>query len=55
MPRPLSPTFGPRERFLGLNQRYYGSVAVDAPAGTMTVELKLQDGTLMHREVIAAV
>ncbi len=53
-PRPLSPTFGPRERFLGLRQRYYGSVGIDAPARTMTVDLKLQDGTVVHREVIGA-
>jgi alkaline phosphatase D len=51
---PLSPTFGPIERFLGLNQRSYGSVIVDPAAGTMTVDLKLQDGTLRHRTVIRA-
>jgi alkaline phosphatase D len=49
---PLSPTFGPVERFLGLQQRSYGSVAVDPRAKTMTVELKLQDGTVRHRTVI---
>ena len=53
--RPLSATFGPQERFLGLNERYYGSVEIDARAGTMTVDLKLQNGTLKHREVITGV
>jgi alkaline phosphatase D len=53
--RPLSPTFGPVERFLGLNQRSYGSVAVDPVSRTMTVDLKLQDGTLRHRTAIHAV
>jgi alkaline phosphatase D len=52
--RPLSPTFGPVERFLGLNQRSYGSIAVDPHSHTMTVDLKLQDGTLRHRTVIRA-
>ncbi|MEV6522513.1 alkaline phosphatase D family protein [Longispora sp. NPDC051575] len=51
---PLSPTFGAQERFLGLNERYYGSVAVDPVSRTMTVDLKLQDGTLKHREVLVA-
>jgi alkaline phosphatase D len=51
---PLSPTFGPVERFLGLNQRSYGSIAADPVARTMTVDLKLQDGTLRHRTVIPA-
>jgi alkaline phosphatase D len=51
---PLSPTFGPIEHFLGLNQRSYGSIAVDPVARTMTVDLKLQDGTLRHRTVIPA-
>lgn len=51
---PLSPTFGPVERFLGLNQRSYGSVSVDPIGRTMTVDLKLQDGTLRHRTVIPA-
>jgi alkaline phosphatase D len=50
---PLSPTFGPVEHFLGLNERSYGSVTID-PRGTMTVDLKLQDGTLRHRTVINA-
>lgn len=53
-PRPLSPTFGPRETFLGLHERYYGAVAVDGGAGTMTVDLKVESGELRHREVIAA-
>lgn len=52
--RPLSPTFGPEERFLGLNERYYGSVHVDAAAATMTVDLKDQHGSLRHRTVIPA-
>jgi alkaline phosphatase D len=51
---PLSPTFAPTERFLGLGQRSYGSVAVDPRKRTMTVDLKLQDGTLRHRTVILA-
>ena len=51
---PLSPTFGPIEHFLGLNSRSYGSVAVDPHSHTMTVDLKLQDGTLRHRTVIRA-
>lgn len=50
--RPLSPTFAPQERFLGLNERYYGSVAIDPAAATMTVDLKAQDGTVRHRTVI---
>jgi hypothetical protein len=44
-PRPLSPTFGPSETFLGLHERYYGAVAVDAGAGTMTVDLKVERGS----------
>jgi alkaline phosphatase D len=51
---PLSPTFGPVERFLGLQERSYGSVTVDPRERTMTVDLKLQDGTLRHRTVIRA-
>ncbi|MBW3651519.1 MAG: alkaline phosphatase D family protein [Actinobacteria bacterium] len=53
-PRPLSPTFGPQETFLGLNERYYGAVAIDASAGTMTVDLKVENGDLRHRQVIRA-
>lgn len=34
-PRPLSPTFGPEETFLGLDERYDGAVAIDASAGTI--------------------
>lgn len=52
--RPLSPTFGPVERFLGLGARSYGSVSVDPGTRTMTVDLKLEDGSLRHRTVISA-
>jgi alkaline phosphatase D len=51
---PLSPTFAPVERFLGLSQRSYGSVVVDPRRKTMTVDLKLQDGTVRHRTMIRA-
>lgn len=50
--RPLSPTFGPQETYLGLNERYFGSVTLDPAAATMTVDLKAQDGTVRHRTVI---
>lgn len=50
--RPLSPTFGPVETYLGLNERFYGSVAIDPAAATMTVDLKAQDGAVRHRTVI---
>ena len=52
--RPLSPTFGPQERFLGLSERYYGSVLVDPDTATMTVDLKTQDGTIRHRTEITS-
>lgn len=51
---PLSPTFGPVERFLGLGARSYGSVAVDPVEGTMAVDLKLESGALRHRSVLRA-
>lgn len=50
--RPLSPTFGPVETYLGLRERFYGNVAIDPEAATMTVDLKAQDGTVRHRTVI---
>lgn len=50
--KPLSPTFEPEETFLGLSERYYGSVAIDSGSATMTVDLKGEDGALRHRTVI---
>lgn len=49
---PLSPTFGPVETDLGLRERFYGSIAIDPAAATMTVDLKAQDGAVRHRTVI---
>ena len=46
--RPLSPTFGPQERFLRLNQRLYGSVFADAAAGSLTVRLHDEGGQEMY-------
>jgi len=50
--RPLSPTFEPVETYLGLRERFYGSVAIDPAAATMTVDLKGEDGTVRHTTVI---
>ena len=55
---PMGPTSSqsvdvtPIRCILGLNQRSCGSVVVDPRERTMTVDLKLQDGTLRHRTVI---
>jgi alkaline phosphatase D len=51
---PLSPTFGPKEHFLALNGRYYGSVRVDAARRSMTVTLKRDTGETIHRVAIPA-
>jgi alkaline phosphatase D len=51
---PLSPTFGPISHFLGLNERYYGLVDVNAKKGIMTVRLKLANGQIKHETVIHA-
>jgi alkaline phosphatase D len=51
---PLSPTFGPVSHFLGLHQRYYGAVHVNAKNRTMTVDLKLENGQTMYSTVILA-
>lgn len=50
--RPLSPTFGPQERFLQLNQRLYGSVLASAAARTLTVDLRDEGGTSIYQVVI---
>jgi alkaline phosphatase D len=51
---PLSPRFGPVSHFLGLNERYYGSVQIDSGARTMTVNLKLADGSSNYSTVLTA-
>lgn len=53
-PLPLSPAFGPVSHFLGLNERYYGSVDINASRRTMTVRLKLANGFTNYERVIHA-
>lgn len=51
-PRPLSPTFGPQERFLRLKQRLYGSVFADASAGSLRVRLHDEGGKDIYEVTI---
>lgn len=51
---PLSPTFGPKERFIALNGRYYGSVSINSRKRTMTVHLKRQSGESIYSVEIPA-
>ncbi|MCI2422327.1 alkaline phosphatase D family protein [Saccharopolyspora sp. K220] len=51
---PLSPTFGPEERFIALNGRYYGSVSINSRNRTMTVQLKRQSGEPVYSVDIPA-
>lgn len=53
-PRPLSPTFGPQERFLRLDERLYGSVRADADRRTLTVDLRDEVGVPVYQVVIPA-